>query len=335
MFAKASVFSHGPEFGRWLALEGPGFDVIDSQISFTCSNGACSRLARRCGKVYLYHQRGDLDPIRLRRHGRFKKAVYVALVEKPIMRRADALIALTRREVESFRIVGLTNRIAVIPNGIDAVSFQRENLQTSPDTARLLKNLGDGPVFLWMSRVHALKGPDIFVDAFIRAAPKSPGAHAIMAGPDEVALMPELLARVDAAGLAERFHYTGVAHGDDKAALFRRADCFVLPTEAEGFAMVLLEAMAHGCAVLTTQGAYFDEIQSVGAGKILGRTAADFAEGIVQMAAIGRKGMRELGLKGLDLVQKSYSWTRIGKEYESLCRELMGARPAKAGVNQR
>lgn len=99
--------------------------------------------------------------------------------------------------------------------------------------------------------------------------------------------------------------------------------------------MVLLEAMAHGCAVLTTQGAYFDEIQSVGAGKILGRTAADFAEGIVQMAAIGRKGMRELGLKGLDLVQKSYSWTRIGKEYESLCRELMGARPAKAGVNQR
>ncbi|MCX6924754.1 MAG: glycosyltransferase [Verrucomicrobia bacterium] len=301
--------------------------IIDSQISFTCSNGPCSRLARRYGKPYLYHQRGDLDPIRLKR-GRLKKAVYMALVEKPIMRRARALIALTQREVESFRAVGLKNRVEVIPNGIDPPSLQKEGLRTSAETKCLVEGLGDAPVFLWMSRVHPVKGPQVFVDAFIRAAQRNPRLHGVIAGPDEVGMLSGLLSRVRGAGLTERFQYAGILHGDDKMALLQRADCFVFPTEAEGFSMVLLEALASGCAVLTSKGAYFDQIESAGAGRIVGCSGGDFADGILQMAALGRKGMADMGRKGMDLVRASYSWASIGRKYEALCQELVAANGA-------
>lgn len=325
MFANSEVFRFGPEFACWLNLRVPSFDVIDSHIAFTCSNRVCSLFARRHGKVYLYHQRGNLDPIRLRR-GRIKKRVYIALFEKRVMMRASALIALTQREVESYRAMGLKNRVEIIPNGIDVAALEKKDLRTSSDIKNLLEKIGNAPAFFWMSRIHPVKGPGVFVDAFIRAAHKNPLLHGVMAGPDEIGMMSGLLSCANAAGLAERFHYAGILHGDDKLALLQRADCFVLPTEAEGFSMVLLEALASGCAVLTTKGAYFDEIQSQGAGRIVGCNGRDFADGILQMAALGRKGMAEMGRKGLDLVRASYSWGSIGRKYEALCQELVAAK---------
>jgi glycosyltransferase involved in cell wall biosynthesis len=52
-----------------------------------------------------------------------------------------------------------------------------------------------------------------------------------------------------------RAHWIKGAAGADKAALFREADVFVLPTRyaVEAQPLVLLEAMAAGCAIITTQ----------------------------------------------------------------------------------
>ena len=106
-FAKSGVFRFGPEFGAWLRAVGPRCDVIHSHISYTWTNRPCSLYAQRHRKVYLYHQRGNLDPVRLKR-GRWKKMAYFWLRERPIMRRADVLIALTTHEIDSFRALGLT-----------------------------------------------------------------------------------------------------------------------------------------------------------------------------------------------------------------------------------
>jgi len=49
--------------------------------------------------------------------------------------------------------------------------------------------------------------------------------------------------------------YIGWAGEEKKKLLFRGADCFIFPTfyPAESFGLVLAEAMAHGCAVVTTR----------------------------------------------------------------------------------
>lgn len=49
--------------------------------------------------------------------------------------------------------------------------------------------------------------------------------------------------------------FTGWADEEKKKLLYRRADCFIFPTTypTESFGLVLAEAMAHGCAVITTR----------------------------------------------------------------------------------
>lgn len=61
--------------------------------------------------------------------------------------------------------------------------------------------------------------------------------------------------------LADRVTLTGWLSHDRIYAFCREADIFVLPSHAEGQAMSLLEAMAHGLAILTTPvGAHLETV---------------------------------------------------------------------------
>lgn len=326
-FAKSGAYRFGPEFHRWVRANVGRFDVVHSQISFLYSSAACSREARRRGKVYLYNQRGNLDPVRLRR-GWLKKRVFIELIEKPIMRRADALIALTDYEAGSYRALGCRQRIEVIPNGIDPGWARRPEASRVDGAMRAtLERLGDRPAFLFMSRIHPTKGPELFAEAFARLAAEDPEPVALVAGVDEVGLLAEsVLPRMRQAGLAERFLYVGPARGDTKLALLRRADALVLPTLSEGFSMAVLEAMACGCAVLTTPGAHFPDIAAAGAGLLVERTAEGILGGLRAMAADGRRLPREMGERARRLIHSKYSWSVIAERYEELCRELRAGR---------
>jgi len=322
-FAKSGAYRFGPEFHHWLRRHVGGFDVVHSQISFIYSNAACSQEAARRGKVYLYHQRGNLDPVRLQ-HGWLKKRVFIELIEKPILRRADALIALSGYEAETYRALGCRQRIEILPNGIDpAFGLLPQRPAIDPQVGRLLEELGDRPVFLLMSRIHPTKGPEIFADAFARVARERPDVMALFAGVDEVGVLEnDILPRLREAGLDDRVLSLGPVHGDTRLALLQRADALVLPTLSEGFSMAILEAMACGCAILTTPGAHFPEIATAGAGLVVDRTVDAVAQGIADMAAAGRAGMGAMGEKARHLVRTDYSWSSIATRYESLCREL-------------
>lgn len=63
-------------------------------------------------------------------------------------------------------------------------------------------------------------------------------------------------------GLADRIEFHGWLGQVEVATLCRSADIFVLPSHAEGQAMSLLEAMAHGLAIVTTPvGAHLEAIE--------------------------------------------------------------------------
>jgi glycosyltransferase involved in cell wall biosynthesis len=59
-------------------------------------------------------------------------------------------------------------------------------------------------------------------------------------------------ARATALGIADRVEFLGLVPEAGVSGLLTRADVFVLPSYNEGLSVAMLEAMAHGCAVVAT-----------------------------------------------------------------------------------
>jgi len=327
-FARAGVYAVDPAYEAWLEVEAAEADVLHSHLTFIPENAPVSKYAIKHNKVYFYSQRGNLDPVRLEM-GRWKKLAFIYLREQLIMRRADALLGLTRHEIKTFKRFAPRTRVEVIPNGISAHFSGTPAVDVSPSITSILSQVEDLPVFFWMSRIHQTKGADVFVDAAILALNSGAKFHAVVSGPDEAGLEDDLKGRVRGAKLGEYIHFTGPVSGDNRLALLKRADCFALPTVSEGLSMVILEAMACGCAILTSPGAYFDEIEVAGAGRILDRTVSAFSSAIEEYSSLGRAGLETIGVRGVDLIQSGYTWDSIVTDYVDLSKQIIKMKSVK------
>lgn len=101
------------------------------------------------------------------------------------------------------------------------------------------------PTLFFHGRLHSQKGLDVLVDALAHI-----DADVLIAGAgdEEQALKAQAQAR----GVAERITFLGWQQ--DASAGLRDADVYVFPSRYEGTSNALLEAMAHGKPIVTTNG---------------------------------------------------------------------------------
>ena len=293
----------------------PRIDVVDTHMPFVYPSYAAAHAAFRHGRPLFYHQRGNFDPGRLAFRGR-KKRLYISLVEKPIMRRATRLIALTEAECASFRALGVDTPCEVVPNGIDLPPAR-------PGAAERVEQkwgvAADAQLILFLGRLHPQKGAETLLDAFARVQSAVPNAILMMAGPDEWRLETSWRERVASEGLADRVIFAGMLTGDDKADVLARADLFCLPSLGEGFSMAVLEALAASTAVMLSPGCHFPEVEPE-AGVIVEADAERMADAMVRLLADPAR-LRAMGDAGRKLVAERYTWDavadRLIEVYES------------------
>ena len=104
------------------------------------------------------------------------------------------------------------------------------------------------PVIGAMGRLVGKKGFDVYLDALAILKSRGIPFCAILGGDGKET--PSLAARIAQHGLEQ--HVTLLGWVKDKAAFFESIDLFVLPSRHEPFGIVLIEAMAHGVPVVTT-----------------------------------------------------------------------------------
>jgi glycosyltransferase involved in cell wall biosynthesis len=102
------------------------------------------------------------------------------------------------------------------------------------------------PVVATMGRFVDKKAFDLFIDAIRELKARNLAFKAVLGGDGEAAAS----LRRRAAGLEDVLTFTGWIA--DKSRFFDDADIFVLPSHHEPFGIVLIEAMAHGVPVVTT-----------------------------------------------------------------------------------
>ncbi|GAC1587832.1 MAG: hypothetical protein NVS3B21_03070 [Acidimicrobiales bacterium] len=176
-------------------------------------------------------------------------------VERLTCNWAEAIVAVSEKEATTGRaVLGPTGRqrLRLIPNGVDLLRFHPEGDVAPRSSAPLLVSVG---------RLAQQKGQDVAIRALALVA--DPNTRLRLVGDGTDAQRAKLSALAVELGVGSRVEIEG--HRDDPAPHLRAADVVVCASRWEGQSLALLEALACGCAVVSTAVAG-TEILDCGAG---------------------------------------------------------------------
>src|SRR5690606_22324572 len=98
-----------------------------------------------------------------------------------------------------------------------------------------------------------------------------------------------LHAHVRELGLSTHVRFVGWVDSARREQLFANADVVVLPSHAENFGMVVVEALAHARPVITTRGTPWQGVEHEGCGYWADTTPNALADAIRCLAAEDRE----------------------------------------------
>ena len=159
--------------------------------------------------------------------------------------RLDAVVALTMQSAEWFRENTHARKVVAIPNWVSLPLPDNKPRINPKDVIPAGKKL-----LLAIGRIHEQKRFNRLLDAFEQVVPSHPDWHLVILGEDSVPwrkkiLRKKLETQISRLGLTRQVDLPGFA--GNVADWYRAADALILTSNHEGFPMVLLEAMAHGC----------------------------------------------------------------------------------------
>lgn len=161
------------------------------------------------------------------------KATYRAVLDR--RKEADAIVFLTAAQrADAEAVYGRSDNFAVIPHPIA--------LEPEPATSQR-----DPHLVVMLARLDQQKNLDEAIRAFAQVVRKAPKARLEIygRGPDEKALQ----ALIRQLGLQKSVFLKG--YTSDPGAVYERAAACLLTSRYEGFGLVVLEAIARGCPVVS------------------------------------------------------------------------------------
>jgi teichuronic acid biosynthesis glycosyltransferase TuaC len=219
------------------------FDLIDAHFAYPDGLAAVllGRLLRRPVVVTL---RGSI--VRLQHYRLHRPQIRWALDH------AARVIAVSQSLKDVATDLGVGARhISVIPNGVDLAKFRPKVRSAAREACGLPL---DRSIILTVGGIYEGKGQHHVVEALARLSARRPDAVYVMVGEDRRdGYVEGLRERVARAGLGERVRFAGRKPHDALADWYSAADVFCLATRSEGWANVLLEALACGTPVVATR----------------------------------------------------------------------------------
>lgn len=284
---------------------------------------AVSLWGRRTGKPVIISPRGMLDSWALRQSAVAKRAM-LALFAGRALREAVVLHALNEAEAESFRRFGLSNSIAIVPNGVelpcldDALAGPVQHMPAGRKT------------LLFLGRIHAKKGILALIKAWGALGRARPSLfeewRLVVAGWDDGGYLTELVSLVDELDLGQHIFFPGALYGEDKHMVLRNASAFILPSHSEGLPMSVLEAWAYGLPVFMTEACNLSVGFEANAAFEITTEPNAMANTLAQCLSDDAALMR-VGAAGRQLVAGHYQWSTVVDRTSELYSWVIGGGP--------
>ena len=296
-------------FRTWQLLKKLGIEIVltnmDKELRFA---GIAAKLA---GGIVVIPRRGIDYPLKNRLHYRWSYNIL-----------ADCLVANSKATKQSLLRNApwlASNRVHVIHNGLDPQPY------LTPAQSDLRKELGLQPRDLLLGFVGQLderKGLAWLLPAFVQTQRQLAHAHLILVG--EGAMRNEIKDFAQANGLQHHIHLLGFRRDIDE--IMKNLTLLVLPSLWEGFGIVLLEAMAAGKPVVTTNVSSMPEIVQ---DRITGRVVAVKNENALADAFIEILNDKALaarwGQEGRQRVLQHFTIDHMVDQYETLFQQQRDA----------
>ncbi|MDN3920456.1 glycosyltransferase family 4 protein [Roseateles violae] len=224
---------------RGLLAEGYDFDVIDAHYYYP-DGVAAALLARWFGKPLTITARGtDLNLIP--QYSLPRRMMQWAAAK------AQASIGVCAALVDVLRGWGVADeRLHVMRNGVDLQRFRPLPQQQMREELGLV----GAPLLLSVGYLIERKGHHVAIDALAQLLPTHPQAQLLIIG--EGIERANLLEQARRLGVQDHVRLTGALPNTELLRWYSAADVLILASSREGWANVLLEAMACGTPVVAS-----------------------------------------------------------------------------------
>jgi len=242
------------------------------------------------------------DLTHLRFYTRFHKAYY-DLFLKPLYRRCSAIICVSEYTRQEFLLwSGMPQgKVHVVLNGVG--SAYRENQASFGLPYRYV---------LYPGNHRSYKNLDRLLAAFAISSLPEQDIHMVMTGETN----PGLVAKAKGLGIDNYLHFLGYADNDELPKIYKGALFVAFVSLYEGFGLPIVEAMASGVPVLTSNTSAMPEVASDAALLVDPYSVADIARGLNALASNDMLRQELIG-KGWERVVH-FDWDRSARKLWSI-----------------
>jgi glycosyltransferase involved in cell wall biosynthesis len=238
----------------------------------------------------------------------------------------DRFIAISKAVADGMlaRHEAPAEKVTVVLNGLSS-----PDASTLKSPASLRREMGtptDAPLVVCVARLQPEKDIRTLVEAMRLVVTSNPAVVCWIAG--EGSQRDALAAQIQAGKLEQSVKLLDFR--EDALSLINAADLFVLPSLAEPFGLVLLEAMALGRAVIATRaGGPLEIVEHNRTGMLVTPSAAEEMTGAILKLVNDAELRAAMGRAGRSRFEEHFSAESMARAMIAVYRQVLGDHPAR------
>lgn len=178
----------------------------------------------------------------------------------------------------------------------------------------------DNPIVIYSSRITYRKGFDLFLDSVIDLLNENQKFNVIICGGGNKLDESTLYHKIAINKLEDNIFYAGNIESKNLPNYLQSADIFCVPARYQGFSRAYIEAMASGCAVVTTPAGCTHEIIENGiTGMIVNPKIDEIKEGLKKVLL--DENLRQTLVSNARQYVERYSVQSVSKRYIEIFNE--------------
>lgn len=243
-----------------------------------------------------------------------------AALDIDLYQRCDAVLCLSHYEMKHLHSSGVAPSRMVVANcGPEFPPIAPAAQCDASKKIRSELDLGDRPIVLFVGRKSRDKGYHQLLEAVQTLAVAGNDVVMLAIGRDVDPPFPAIP--------GHNFRDLGAASDDVKKAAFAACDVFVLPSEAESFGIVYVEAWSYSKPVICGTAPASRELVTTHRGGIVSDgTAGDIADKMKML--LDNKGQRlQMGSSGHEAYQRCFTPHAVASRHISVWEKLLDERP--------